>query len=140
MEGDPHKSRFFAYLGFFTFFMLLLVLSGNLMCLFIGWEGVGLSSYLLISFWFTRLVAVKAAIKAMVINRVGDVFLLLACVLFLLKFNSLNFVILKNLIYFYYFFFKDLYIFLFDLNFFVVLGFSLFLGAMSKSAQLGLHT
>lgn len=81
MGDDPHLSRFFAYLSLFTFFMLLLVLSPNLVQLFVGWEGVGLCSYLLISFWFTRRQASKAALKAMVVNRVGDGGLLVAMAL-----------------------------------------------------------
>ena len=64
MRYDPHIIRFFSYLSLFTFFMLILVASSNLMALFIGWEGVGLCSYLLVNFWFTRLQANKAAIKS----------------------------------------------------------------------------
>ena len=73
MSHDPHQPRFMAYLSLFTFFMLMLITADNFIQLFLGWEGVGLCSYLLINFWFTRLQANKAAIKAMVINRVGDV-------------------------------------------------------------------
>jgi NADH-ubiquinone oxidoreductase chain 5 len=72
MYHDPHSTRFMCYLSIFTFFMLMLVTADNLLQLFFGWEGVGLASYLLISFWFTRLQANKAAIKAMLVNRVGD--------------------------------------------------------------------
>ena len=73
MSHDPHQPRFMAYLSLFTFFMLILISADNFIQLFLGWEGVGLCSYLLINFWFTRLQANKAAIKAMVVNRVGDV-------------------------------------------------------------------
>ena len=72
MSEDPHLPRFMCYLSIFTFLMLMLVTGDNLIQLFLGWEGVGLASYLLINFWFTRLQAEKAAIKAMLVNRVGD--------------------------------------------------------------------
>jgi proton-translocating NADH-quinone oxidoreductase chain L len=72
MSQDPHIPRFMSYLSIFTFFMLTLITGDNLVQIFFGWEGVGLASYLLINFWFTRLQASKAAIKAMLVNRVGD--------------------------------------------------------------------
>ena len=72
MSEDPHRSRFMSYLSLFTFFMIMLVTSNNLIQLFFGWEGVGLASYLLINFWFTRLQANKSAMKAMIVNKVGD--------------------------------------------------------------------
>jgi NADH-quinone oxidoreductase subunit L len=72
MEDDPHRPRFFAYLSLFTFAMLMLVTADNLVQLFFGWEGVGLASYLLIGFWYQRPSANAAAIKAFVVNRVGD--------------------------------------------------------------------
>ncbi len=72
MEEDPYKPRFFSYLSFFTFAMLMLVTSDNLVQLFFGWEGVGLASYLLIGFWYHKPEANAAAIKAFVVNRVGD--------------------------------------------------------------------
>src|SRR6476469_6598023 len=72
MSEDPFLPRFMCYLSIFTFFMLMLVSADNLIQMFLGWEGVGLASYLLINFWFTRLQANKAAIKAMLVNRVGD--------------------------------------------------------------------
>ena len=78
MEHDPHLPRFMSYLSLFTFFMLILITANNFLQMFVGWEGVGLSSYLLINFWFTRIQANKAAIKAMLVNRVGDFALLLA--------------------------------------------------------------
>ena len=81
MSADPHISRFFSYLSLFTFFMLMLITADNFIQLFLGWEGVGLCSYLLINFWFTRIQANKAAIKAMLVNRVGDVGLILAMIL-----------------------------------------------------------
>lgn len=140
MEGDPLKSKFMAFLGFFTFFMLILVNAGNLLFLFMGWEGVGISSYLLISFWYTRLPAVKAAVKAMIVNRIGDVFLLAACIFFLIRFDSVDFLILKGLMLYIVEYLNDFVFFFFNYTFLGVLGIFLFIGAMSKSAQLGLHT
>ena len=72
MNHDPNKPRFMSYLSLFTFFMLVLVVSDNFLQLFFGWEGVGLSSYLLIGFWYKKDSANKAAIKAFIVNRVGD--------------------------------------------------------------------
>ncbi len=72
MDEDPYKPRFFCYLSFFTFAMLMLVTADNLVQLFFGWEGVGLASYLLIGFWFHKPEANAAAIKAFIVNRVGD--------------------------------------------------------------------
>ena len=72
MADDPHKPRFFAYLSLFTFAMLALVTAADFMQLFFGWEGVGLASYLLIGFWYKKDTASAAAIKAFVVNRVGD--------------------------------------------------------------------
>lgn len=80
MSVDVHITRFFSYLSLFTFFMLLLVLSDNLLQLFVGWEGVGICSYLLINFWFTRIQANKSAILAVMVNKLGDIALLLCCV------------------------------------------------------------
>jgi len=77
MSHDSHLPRFMAYLSLFTFFMLILVTADNFVQMFVGWEGVGLCSYLLINFWFTRIQANKAAIKAMIINRIGDFSLLI---------------------------------------------------------------
>ena len=71
MSQDPHNQRFFSYLSLFTFFMLLLVSGANYFVMFVGWEGIGVVSYLLINFWFTRLQANKAAILALTMNRVG---------------------------------------------------------------------
>ena len=72
MHHDPHRPRFFAYLSLFTFAMLMLVTSDNLIQMFFGWEGVGLASYLLIGFWYKKPSANAAAMKAFVVNRVGD--------------------------------------------------------------------
>lgn len=138
MEGDPHLSRFMSYLSLFTFFMLILVTSNNFLQMFVGWEGVGVSSYLLINFWFTRIQANKAAIKAMLVNRVGDFALLLSIFTIYFIFNSLDYDVVFTL--------APL-----ALGFKICIGsfqvpaldficFFLFLGAMGKSAQLGLHT
>lgn len=70
MEGDAHVQRFFSYLSLFTFFMLILVTGENFLIVFVGWEGVGICSYLLINFWFRRLQANKAAIQAVLVNRI----------------------------------------------------------------------
>src|SRR6202451_2620607 len=72
MEEDPHQARFFSHLSLFTFAMLMLVTANNFLQLCFGWEGVGLASYLLIGFWYTRPSANAAAIKAFIVNRVGD--------------------------------------------------------------------
>ena len=72
MHEDPHRPRFFAYLSLFTFAMLMLVTSDNLLQMFFGWEGVGLASYLLIGFWYKKPEANAAAMKAFIVNRVGD--------------------------------------------------------------------
>ena len=72
MSADPHNQRFFSYLSLFTFFMLILVTGSNYLIMFIGWEGIGVSSYLLINFWYTRVQANKSAILAFTMNRVGD--------------------------------------------------------------------
>jgi NADH-ubiquinone oxidoreductase chain 5 len=131
IKEDPHVSRFMGYLSLFTFFMIVLVTGNNFFQLFTGWEGVGLCSFFLINFWFTRLQANKAAIKAMIVNRVGDFFLFLG-ILFIygetcsVDFNSI-FSFSKE------FFSEEAYLYKLGTLF-------LFLGAMGKSAQLGLHT
>lgn len=94
MRSDPHIPRFMSYLSLFTFFMIELVTAGNLVQLFIGWEGVGLCSYLLINFWYTRIEANKAAIKAMLINKVGDLGFLLGIILLWLSQGSWNYLAL----------------------------------------------
>lgn len=81
MGADPHFNRFISYLSLFTFFMFILVTAANLIVIFVGWEGVGLCSYILINFWYTRVQANKAAIKALLMNRVGDLGFLIGAVL-----------------------------------------------------------
>jgi NADH-quinone oxidoreductase subunit L len=85
MSHDPHLNRFMSYLSLFTFFMLILVTSDNFLQLFLGWEGVGICSYLLINFWFTRILANKAALKAMIMNRIADVFFIIAILVIFLN-------------------------------------------------------
>jgi NADH-quinone oxidoreductase subunit L len=138
MHDDAHRPRFFAYLSFFTFAMLALVTSNNFLQLFFGWEGVGLSSYLLIGFWYTRPAANAAAIKAFVVNRVGDFGFALGIFGIYSIFHTLDFSSVfaaapamagKT--------------FLFagrPLDVLTTLCLLLFMGAMGKSAQIGLHT
>ena len=91
MSHDPHKPRFMAYLSLFTFAMLMLVTSDNFMQLFFGWEGVGLCSYFLIGFWFKKESANAAAIKAFVVNRVGDFGFALGIFLIFYLFGTVNY-------------------------------------------------
>lgn len=138
MSHDPHLPRFMSYLSLFTFFMLMLVTGDNFVILFLGWEGVGLCSYLLISFWYTRLQANKAAIKALVVNRVADFALTIGMVSIFFVFKSLDFHVVFALAPF---FVNSTFVFLgFDLPVLTVICSLLFIGAMGKSAQIGLHT
>ena len=91
MEGDPRYGRFFAYLNLFVFFMLLLVLADNYLLLYVGWEGVGLCSYLLIGFWFEKTENATAAKKAFVTTRIGDTLMLIGLALIVSKFGTLDF-------------------------------------------------
>jgi len=127
-----------SYLSLFTFFMLILVTADNLLQLFIGWEGVGLCSYLLINFWFTRIQANKSAIKAMVVNRVGDVGIAIGIFLAYYMFQSIDFHVINAITYLY----QDFNIIFFNTSFhgLTLLGIFLFIGAVGKSAQIGLHT
>lgn len=138
MSHDPHISRFMSYLSLFTFFMLILVSADNFVQMFVGWEGVGLCSYLLINFWFTRIQANKAAIKAMLMNRIGDFSLLIGIFLIFVNYKSIDYATVAALTPF----FKDKIInFLnLDVHLLTLVGIFLFLGAVGKSAQLGLHT
>ena len=91
MSHDPHKPRFMSYLSLFTFSMLALVVSDNFLQLFFGWEGVGLCSYLLIGFWYKKETANNAAIKAFIVNRVGDFGLALGIFLIFFYFGTINY-------------------------------------------------
>ena len=138
MSHDPHKPRFMAYLSLFTFAMLMLVTSDNFIQLFFGWEGVGLCSYFLIGFWFKKESANKAAIKAFVVNRVGDfgfalgiflIFYLFGTVNYSEVFNQISKITDKNLL------FLGI-----TFNAVDLICLLLFIGAMGKSAQILLHT
>ena len=138
MSHDPHLSRFMSYLSLFTFFMLILVTADNFVQMFVGWEGVGLCSYLLINFWFTRIQANKAAIKAMVLNRIGDFGLVLGILIMFIKFKSVDYATVFSIAPL---FKEHTFIFLnFSFNLIDIIGFLLLIGAIGKSAQLGLHT
>lgn len=138
MSHDPHLPRFMSYLSLFTFFMLMLITGDNFVILFLGWEGVGICSYLLISFWYTRLQANKAAIKALVVNRVADFTLTIGMVAIFFVFQSLDFHVVFPLAPF---FVNSTFVFCnYDLPVLTVICSLLFLGAMGKSAQIGLHT
>ncbi|MDE2283751.1 MAG: NADH-quinone oxidoreductase subunit L [Hyphomicrobiales bacterium] len=138
MADDPYKPRFFSYLSFFTFAMLMLVTADNLLQLFFGWEGVGLASYLLIGFWFHKPEANAAAIKAFIVNRVGDfgfalgiftVFLLTGSLAFDTVFAQAPSLVGKTFHYL-----------SFNVDALTVICLLLFMGAMGKSAQFLLHT
>lgn len=137
MEHDPHLQRFISYLSLFTFFMLILVTADNFLQMFVGWEGVGLASYLLISFWFTRLAANKSAIKAMVVNRVGDIGVVLSMLVIFDVFQTLNYGSVFALVpYFYNTHYNFLSLSFSTLDLIALL---LFIGVAGKSAQIGLH-
>lgn len=138
MSHDPHLPRFMSYLSLFTFFMLILVTADNYIQMFLGWEGVGLCSFLLINFWFTRVQANKAAIKAMIVNRIGDFCLVIGILLMYVNFKAVDYATIASLSSL----FKTQTVnFLnMDFNLLSLICVFLFLGAMGKSAQLGLHT
>ncbi len=141
MEEDPHRSRFFAYLSLFTFAMLMLVTADNFLQMFFGWEGVGLASYLLIGFWYTRPSATAAAMKAFIVNRVGDfgfalgifgAFMVLGEINFDPAFQAAEELASTGL---------PIMPFLgWQLDAMTVICLLLFMGAMGKSAQFLLHT
>ncbi len=138
MSHDKSIPRFMAYLSLFTFFMLMLVTSNNLLQLFFGWEGVGLASYLLIGFWYEKPAACAAAIKAFVVNRVGDFGFVLGIFATFVLFDSISFDTIFGL--------AEgksqatISVFGGDFHALTVICLFLFVGAMGKSAQLGLHT
>jgi NADH-quinone oxidoreductase subunit L len=138
MADDPYKPRFFSYLSFFTFAMLTLVTADNLAQLFFGWEGVGLASYLLIGFWFHKPSANAAAIKAFLVNRVGDFGFALGIFAVFLLTGSINFETVfaqaPDLVG------KSFHYLWFNADALTVICLLLFMGAMGKSAQFLLHT
>jgi len=129
MADDPHLCRFISYLFLFVFFMLNLVLANNFLQSFLGWEGVGIVSYLLVNFWFTRLEANRSALKAIIFNKIGDLGFLAAVVLMVFYFRNCNFQYVYGILSH------------FEQNCYqisIILSL-LILGAMGKSAQLILH-
>ena len=138
MSHDPHKPRFMAYLSLFTFAMLMLVTSDNFIQLFFGWEGVGLCSYFLIGFWFKKDTANAAAIKAFLVNRVGDFGFALGIFLIFYLFGTVNysevFELIPTIID------KKLIFLGINVNAIDLICLLLFVGAMGKSAQILLHT
>jgi len=138
MADDPSKPRFFGYLSLFTFAMLMLITSDNLVQMFFGWEGVGLASYLLIGYYYKKPSANKAAIKAFVVNRVGDFGFSLGIFATFVVFGSVQFSEILPVVDGQ----KDVMISFLghDYHALTVIGLLLFVGAMGKSAQLGLHT
>ena len=130
MDGDPRYGRFFSYMNLFCFFMLTLVLAQNFLLLYVGWEGVGLCSYLLIGFWFDRPAAASAAKKAFVVTRIGDTFMLVGIALVFLRLGSLDFsAVLRPSV-----------ASVQPSGVFTVIALLLFAGAVGKSAQIPLHT
>jgi len=138
MSHDPHKPRFMSYLSLFTFSMLVLVVSDNFLQLFFGWEGVGLCSYLLIGFWYKKETANNAAIKAFIVNRIGDFGLAVGIFLIFFFFGSINFEEVFQAAP--QFIEKKLLFFGFESNLITLICLFLFMGAMGKSAQFLLHT
>ncbi len=138
MSHDPHKPRFMSYLSLFTFSMLALVVSDNFLQLFFGWEGVGLCSYLLIGFWYKKETANNAAIKAFIVNRIGDFGLAIAIFLIFLFFGTINFNETFQAVE--QFKEKKIIFFGFESSLITLVCVFLFIGAMGKSAQFLLHT
>lgn len=134
MKHDYRIFRFFICLFFFMLFMLLLVCSRNFVQLFIGWEGVGLVSYLLVNFWSDRYNANKSALKALLMNRFGDISIITSLCLMFFYFKTLNFEVFLAMVPY---FANEVF---FKFNLIDVFCFFLILGAMGKSAQFGLHT
>ena len=138
MSHDPHRPRFMSYLSLFTFSMLMLVVSDNFLQLFFGWEGVGLCSYLLIGFWYKKESANNAAIKAFLVNRVGDFGFAIGIFLIFYFFGTVNynevFVKASELTV------KEINFLGFNVNLITLICLTLFIGAMGKSAQFLFHT
>jgi NADH-quinone oxidoreductase subunit L len=132
MWDDPSYYRFFSYLNLFMFFMLTLVLAGNYLLMFIGWEGVGLASYLLIGFWFTKDSAASAGKKAFIVNRIGDFGFLIALFLLIKHFGSLNFDQVFSSV-------RHLGVGTESEALLTVIGLLLMMGACGKSAQIPLY-
>jgi NADH-ubiquinone oxidoreductase chain 5 len=127
MSHDPHNQRFFSYLSLFTFMMIILVTANNFLLMFVGWEGVGICSYLLVSFWFTRIAANQSSMAAFLANRVGDCFLTIGMFAILWSFGNIDYYTVFSLAPYY------------NENIVIIIGICLLIGAMAKSSQVGLH-
>ena len=127
MSHDPHNQRFFSYLSLFTFMMIILVTANNFLLMFVGWEGVGICSYLLVSFWFTRVAANQSSMSAFLTNRVGDCFLTIGIFALLWSFGNIDYATVFSL---------APYV---TENTVTIIGICLLIGAMAKSSQVGLH-
>jgi len=127
MSHDPHNQRFFSYLSLFTFMMIILVTSDNYLLMFVGWEGVGVCSYLLVSFWFTRIAANQSSISAFLTNRVGDCFLTIGMFAILWSFGNVDYSTVFSIAPF------------ISTDLILIIGICLLIGAMAKSSQIGLH-
>ena len=127
MSHDPHNQRFFSYLSLFTFMMIILVTSDNYLLMFVGWEGVGVCSYLLVSFWFTRIAANQSSMSAFLTNRVGDCFLTIGMFAILWSFGNVDYATVFSIAP------------LINNNIITLIGVCLLIGAMAKSSQIGLH-
>ena len=127
MSHDPHNQRFFSYLSLFTFMMIILVTANNFLVMFVGWEGVGVCSYLLVSFWFTRVAANQSSLSAFLTNRVGDTFLTIGMFAILWTFGNIDYSTVFSLAPY------------MNENIITIIGICLLIGAMAKSSQLGLH-
>ena len=127
MSHDPHNQRFFSYLSLFTFMMIILVTGNNYLLMFVGWEGVGVCSYLLVSFWFTRIAANQSSLSAFLTNRVGDAFLTIGMFILLWSLGNLDYSTVFSIAPY----MND--------NVITIIGICLLIGAMAKSSQVGLH-
>lgn len=127
MSHDPHNQRFFSYLSLFTFMMIILITANNFLLMFVGWEGVGVCSYLLVSFWFTRIAANQSSMSAFLTNRVGDCFLTLGMFAMIWTFGNLDYSTVFSLA-------PHI-----NGNIVTIIGICLLIGAMAKSSQIGLH-
>jgi NADH-ubiquinone oxidoreductase chain 5 len=127
MSHDPHNQRFFSYLSLFTFMMIILVTADNFLLMFVGWEGVGVCSYLLVSFWFTRIAANQSSLSAFLTNRVGDCVLTIGMFAILSSFGNIDYSTVFSLAPYY------------SENVVLFIGICLLIGAMAKSSQVGLH-
>ena len=127
MSHDPHNQRFFSYLSLFTFMMIILVTSDNFLLMFVGWEGVGVCSYLLVSFWYTRIAANQSSISAFLTNRVGDCFLTIGMFSMIWSFGNIDYSTVFSIAPF------------INHSSLTLIGICLLIGAMAKSSQVGLH-